>query len=286
MNLVQGAFRRELVGVLAMLHFLAAYGVWWCSTWGVPATAWVLAVVLYCVSSLGITVGYHRYFTHGAFWCVREVKYALAIAGALAGEGPLSRWCADHRQHHRFTDGDFDPHSPWSSRAGEGFKQSVLGFLWAHVGWICWETKRPDGFHPGVPVHDAAVVAWQERYYWHIVAAGFLVPFLLAGWAGFFLAGCIRMVAHFHATWMVNSVCHLWGSHPLGPDGDVWKRDKSRNNVFVALVTMGEGWHGNHHVQPHAAQLGYRWYHWDPGKWLIHLFEGAHVARKVQRYTV
>ncbi len=284
MNPVQGRLRVGLTVTLVSMHLAAAYGVWWCMTWGVSTMAWTLAVILYISSSLGITVGYHRYFTHGAFTCVKEVKYALAIAGALATEGPLSQWCVDHRQHHRFTDDQYDPHSPWQYQHLAFPLNYIMGFLWAHVGWLFWVTARPNGYSPGIPVHDAKVVAWQHRYYWHIVLAGFIIPFILAGWSGLFLAGFIRAVAHLHVTWMVNSVCHMWGSRPLDADGEVWKKDKSRNNILVAFLGMGEGWHGNHHVHPNSAQLGFRWYHWDPGKWLIHTLEALRLARAVRRY--
>ena len=284
-NPVRGEFRAGLAAVLLLLHVAALYGIWWCATWGVTPTAITLALVLYAVSSLGITVGYHRYFTHGSFHCRKEVKYVLAVAGALAAEGPLEQWCADHRQHHRYTDAANDPHSPWQYQHLPVPLNIVVGFLWAHMGWLFWVTKRPEGYRPMAPVHDASVIQWQARWYWTIVIAGFVIPFILAGWAGLFLAGFIRVVAHLHVTWCVNSVCHLWGTRPVGPDGEFWKNDQSRNNLLVAFLGMGEGWHGNHHVKQNSAQLGYRWYHWDPGKWVIHLLELVRLARDVRRFA-
>lgn len=275
-NLAKGKFRPGIAFVILLLHVIAIAAAF--TNRNVSAMTWVLAGVLYAVSSLGITVGYHRYFTHGAFRCGEGIKYALAIAGALAAEGPLSKWCSDHRQHHRYTDNEGDPHSP------HAYPQP-LGFLWAHIGWLFWETTRPEGYLPLVPSHDKAVIAWQSRWYWLIAVAGFAVPLVLAGWNGLMLAGFVRVVVHLHVTWMVNSVCHMWGTRPVGPDGAVWKNDKSRNNLLVAVLGMGEGWHGNHHVKQNSAELGYRWYQWDPGKWLINLLESAYLVRDVQRFS-
>lgn len=285
MNPVKGRLRPGLTAAIVIIHLVAIYGIWWCMTWGVTASAWILAAVLYAVSSLGVTVGYHRYFTHGSFHCRKSVKYALAVAGGLAAEGPLAQWCPDHRQHHRFTETGYDPHSPWQHEHYPFPLNRIVGFLWAHLWWLFYVTVRPTGYNPAAPVHDAHVIAWQQKYYWHIVLAGFIIPFLVAGWSGLFLAGFIRVVAHLHATWMVNSVCHLWGTRPIGPDGEIWKKDQSRNNLLVAVLTMGEGWHGNHHVRQNSAQLGYRWYHWDPGKWVIHTLALFRLARDVQPFV-
>ena len=275
-NPAKGRFRPGIGLVIVLLHAIAITAVFIIQD--VSGMALVVAGILYAISSLGITVGYHRYFTHGAFQCGEGVKYVLAFAGALAAEGPLDKWCSDHRQHHRFTDGEYDPHSPYAYR-------QPLGFLWAHVGWLFWETARPDSYHPSTPAQDEAVVAWQARWYWYIVVLGFLIPALLAGWTGLLLAGFIRIVAHLHVTWMVNSVCHMWGARPMGLDGVVWKNDKSRNNLLVAMLSMGEGWHGNHHVKPNSAELGYRWYQWDPGKWLINVMELVRLVLDVRRFS-
>ena len=284
MNPVKGRFRPGLAIAILIVHLIALYGVWWCLTWGVSAYAWLLAAFLYAAGSLGITVGYHRYFTHGAFACGEGLKRVLAVAGGLTVEGPLSQWCADHRQHHKYTETGYDPHSPWQHEEYPFPLNRIAGFLWAHVGWLFWVTVRPAGYDPGVPSKDAPVIALQHRYYWHIVLAGFIIPFAIAGWGGLFLAGFIRVVVHWHVTWMVNSVCHLWGTRPLGPDGEIWRNDESRNNILVAVLGMGEGWHGNHHVRQNSAELGYRWYDWDPGKWLIRLLQVSRLVRDVRPY--
>ncbi len=285
-NPVKGRFRPGILLAILFLHVVAVTAA--CMMGHISTTAWTLAGVLYAVSSLGVTVGYHRYFTHGAFRCTEPLKYALAIAGGLAAEGPLSQWCSDHRQHHFQADVPYDPHSPdayLKDRGHSRFYNRVKGFFWAHVGWLFFETLRPVGYHPSVPAQDEAVVAWQHRAYWYIVVTGFAVPMLVAGWQGLLLAGFIRVVVHLNVTWMVNSVCHLWGTRPLGPDGKVWKMDQSRNNLLVALLGMGEGWHGNHHVKPNSAQLGYRWYQWDPGKWLIAVLVSVGLASDMRRFS-
>jgi len=285
MHPVKGKFRPGLVTTLVLIHLVAFYGVWWSLTWGVTLMAWVLAIFLFIVGTLGITVGYHRYFTHGAYYCAREVEYATSFSGAFAGQGSISDWRPNHLQHHAFADTEYDPHSPLEYRDLPAPLNRIIGFLWAHVGWLFWETVRPQGYNPGIPVHIRTVLAWQDRYYWHIVISGYVVPFILAGWSGLFLAGFIRSVLTYHVTWMTNSVGHTWGPRPIGPDGKVRSKDESRNNLFVAFLNMGEGYRGNHHEQPNSAELGYRWYHWDPGKWVILLLGMVGLTYKIQRFN-
>jgi stearoyl-CoA desaturase (delta-9 desaturase) len=257
----RGRFRWGLFGGLIGMHLASFGGAYY---WPVGSVSWVVlaaALAVYVISSLGISVGYHRYFTHGSFKCPEWVKYMLAAMGALAGEGTLAEWVRNHRQHHAYTEKDGDPHSPWRYR-------QPLGFVWAHLGWLLWETVPPKDYHPIELVRDRAVIRWQERWYWSMVVAGFVVPLLLWGWSGLVWVGFVRTLAHLHVTWCVNSVCHLWGTRPWALNGAPWTNDQSRNNAMVALFTSGEGWHGNHHVKQNAADLG-RDHWWDPGWWFI-----------------
>ena len=287
MNPVRGAFRPGVAALLVFVHLGALYGLWWCMTWGVTLIAVEWAVALYVVGLLGITVGYHRYATHGSFHCASWVKYLFVVfGGGLAGQGTIEEWRRNHLQHHKHVDGDFDPHSPWQYQHLPYPFDRIAGFCWAHFIWLLFETKRPDGYNPGLPAHDASAIAWQKKYYPHIVVAGFVLPFFFAGLPGLFLAGFVRLTAQYHVTWMVNSVCHLWGTRPVDAQGVVWQKDQSRNNLLVAIIGMGEGYHGNHHTQQGAANLGYRWYHWDPGKWVINILALLRQVRHVRRYRV
>jgi stearoyl-CoA desaturase (delta-9 desaturase) len=229
---------------------------------------------------VGISVGYHRYWTHQSFKCPRWLQYPLAVCGAVATEGPLmvppelragkryAGWVPDHLQHHAYTDRDGDPHSPLE-----------WGFWWAHMGWLNYETLPPAGWRASSRLDHDPVVRWQYRFYWRLaVGFGFVAPMLIGlWWAGWLaalqcllIAGFLRGTLFLHFTWLVNSATHLWGSRARDAGGTPYTDDASRNNLTVALLTFGEGYHGNHHADPNSASLGVRWWDFDPGKWLIH----------------
>lgn len=274
-NMVKGRFRSSLVLTLAGLHVAAIVGVFLYPPWQVSPSVLVAAVAFYVVRSLGITIMHHRCWTHGSFRCGYWTQMFWAFCAALAFEGPgmipkerqadsHSRgWVADHRQHHAFTDDVWDPHTP-----------KLFGFWWAHLGWLVYETRWPDTYNPVDPLQDDPVALWQYRSFLPIaVGVGFLLPTLIWGPAGLVWCGFAGVVAHLNSAWTVNSVCHLWGRRPRTISGGEYTADQSRNNRWVALVTMGEGNHGNHHVKQNSAQLGERWYDFDLG-WLVIRFMG------------
>lgn len=285
-NVVRGPFRRAMKWTLLGLHLAAFIGVCLYPPWRVSWAVLGAAFGYWCVRGLVITVGYHRYFTHGDFACSRSVKYALAFFGCLPLQGSLDDWCPDHRQHHAFTDKDWDPHSPWTyithhpPTSGEIWR----GFWWAQIGWLFWTTLRPAGYNPSNRAEDRAVIAWQKKIYWPVsVGLGFILPLVLWGMPGLVWCGFIGVIFFLHCTWFVNSVTHLWGDRPLDLEGNVYTKDQSRNNLFIALLTFGEGWHGNHHVQQRAADLG-RGHWWDPGYWLIVTLERCGLVWDVHRF--
>lgn len=224
--------------------------------WGIGWTDVVLAVAFYLVSSLGITVGFHRFFTHGAFKANRGLKVALAIAGSLAIEGPVIRWVADHRRHHAFSDREGDPHSPW--RFGNTLGGLTKGFWYAHLGWFFdpertnQEKYAPDLLaDPDLRRIDRLFPLW--------IALTLLGPALIGGlvswsWAGaltaFFWASLVRVCVLHHVTWSINSVCHLIGERPYA------SRDRSANFWPLAILSMGESWHNSHHADPTCARHG------------------------------
>ncbi len=220
----------------------------------------VLSFVLYAISGHGITVGFHRYFTHGSFKAGPRTRVALAIAGSLAVEGPVTRWVADHRRHHAYSDKDGDPHSPW--RYGENFRALCKGLWHAHIGWL-FDVEQTDQerFAPDL-LADRGVDRVNKLFpLWVLVSLG--LPPLLGGlwsmsWGGalsaFFWAGLVRMAVLHHATWSVNSICHTFGERPFRT------RDRSTNVWALALLSMGESWHNLHHADPTAARHGVdRW---------------------------
>jgi stearoyl-CoA desaturase (delta-9 desaturase) len=266
--------------VLPFLAVLAAIPLAW--GWGIGWTDVVLGLIFYVISGMGITVGFHRYFTHGAFKANRGLKVALAIAGSLAIEGPVIRWVADHRRHHAFSDRDGDPHSPW--RFGESFAGLVKGFLFAHIGWLFDpEHTNQQKFAPDL-LADSDVVAVDRRFP-ALVVVSLLAPALLGGlitwsWAGalsaFFWASLVRLCVLHHVTWSINSVCHMIGERPYA------SRDRSANFWPLAILSFGESWHNSHHADPTCARHGVDRGQLDISARSIAIFEKAGWATDVR----
>ena len=240
--------------VVPFLAVLAAGFVAW--GWGLRWSDVVLTVAFFSLTAHGITIGFHRYFTHGSFKARRPLRIALAIVGSLAIEGPLIRWVADHRRHHAYSDAAGDPHSPW--RYGEGFWALLKGLGWAHVGWMydVEQTSRQK-FAPDL-LNDPDLVRVSDAFP-SLVAVSVLAPALLGGlltwsWQGalsaLFWASFVRIALVHHVTWSINSVCHVWGKHPFKA------RDHSGNVAWLALFSGGESWHNLHHADPTCARHG------------------------------
>jgi stearoyl-CoA desaturase (delta-9 desaturase) len=232
----------------------------------------VTAVSLYTVAGLGISVGWHRFFTHKGFRCGRALTYVLAIAGSLAFEGSLASWVANHRVHHAHTDVEGDPHSPWTERG------LVRGFIHAHIGWLGRPIADESRFARDVLAdkHLARI----SRFWWAWALAGMLVPAAVAGafsgWKGFVgmaaWSGVVRVVFFHHVTWSVNSVCHVLGSRRYETT------DQSRNVWWLALFSFGESWHNNHHYAPRLARHGVGRGQLDVSAGLLRLLERTKVV--------
>lgn len=221
----------------------------------------VISTVFYAVSGHGITVGFHRYFTHGSFKATRPLRIALAVAGSLAVEGPVTRWVADHRRHHAYSDKEGDPHSPW--RYGTRFGALCKGLWHAHIGWL-FDLEQTDQrrFAPDLLADKDVRLVNRLFPVWVVVSLG--LPALIgAAWAGlagdnvsagalsaFFWGSVIRIAVLHHATWSINSICHAVGEQPFET------RDQSRNVWPLALISMGESWHNLHHADPTSARHG------------------------------
>jgi stearoyl-CoA desaturase (delta-9 desaturase) len=229
--------------------------------WGV-ALSWVdvvLFAVLYVACGLGITVGYHRLFSHRSFETSPWLRGTLAVLGAMSTQGPVTQWVTDHRRHHALSDREGDPHSPHAGH-GDGFAARVKGFAHAHVGWLFTTKGMERGERYGGDLYADPVVRAVDRLYLVWVALAFALPFavgylvggfrLAAGFQALVWAGLIRVFAYQHATFAVNSICHMYGRRAYR------SRDQSRNNWLVAALTFGEGWHNNHHAFPGSARHG------------------------------
>jgi stearoyl-CoA desaturase (delta-9 desaturase) len=211
---------------------------------------------MYMITGHGVTVGFHRYLTHGAFKAKRALRVALAVCGSMAIEGPVIRWVADHRRHHAYSDRDGDPHSPW--RYGENLRSLVKGFWHAHVGWL-FNVEQTDQhrFAPDL-LADRDMVR-VSRLFAPLTLVSLLLPALVGGlWGGsfeaavqaFFWASLVRVATLHHVTWSTNSICHLVGKRPFK------SRDKSGNVWPLAFLSMGESWHNLHHADPTLARHG------------------------------
>jgi len=216
----------------------------------------VIALVMFAVSGHGITVGFHRLFTHKSFKPNRGLKITLAVAGSLAIQGPVIRWVADHRKHHKFSDRDGDPHSPW--RYGTDIKALSKGFMHAHMMWLFNPEQTPQRKYAPDLMKDKDLVRISRQFpIW--VAVSLLLPTLAGGlitmsWQGaltaYFWGGLVRVGLLHHVTWSINSICHTVGNRPFV------SRDKSANVWWLAIPSMGESWHNLHHADPTCARHG------------------------------
>jgi stearoyl-CoA desaturase (delta-9 desaturase) len=250
---------------------IAAVPILW--GWGLTWRDAVIAIGMYVITANGITVGFHRYFTHRAFGAKRWLRLSLAVAGSMAIQGPVVQWVADHRKHHRFSDREGDPHSPW--RYGRTARALTKGFFYSHVGWLFdWEKTSETRYAPEL-VKDKAIRRVSRTFpVW--VALSVLVPPLVGGlwswsWTGalsaFFWGSLVRIALLHHVTFAINSVCHITGRRPFRT------KDHSRNVWWLAILSMGESWHNFHHAEPTSARHGVRMFEIDTSALLIKLME-------------
>jgi stearoyl-CoA desaturase (Delta-9 desaturase) len=239
--------RRSFGSILTAVAFFALHAAALCAfffefTW----TGLVLGVSLYLIRGFGLTAGFHRYFAHRAYKTSRFFQFCLAWFGAMALQRGAMWWASHHRIHHKHSDEEDDPHSP------------IVGTIWwSHVGWVLsnrfndvhWELMPDFKKYPEL--------RWLEKF--DLVPGVLAGLFCLAvgGWSGLFWGFFFSTVCLYHATFLVNSICHLVGKRRFQT------KDYSRNNWFVAIVAMGEGWHNNHHHYPSAARQGFYWWEFD-----------------------
>jgi stearoyl-CoA desaturase (Delta-9 desaturase) len=255
--------------------------------WHRPFGGVELAILLvgYLLTGLGVTVGFHRLFTHRSFQTYRAVRYAFAILGQMAVEGDVLTWVADHRKHHQFSDREGDPHSPRAG-FGDGAIESLKGLWHAHTGWLFSHVARADREKYAKDLMSDRGLRVIAGLFLPIVLVSLLLPalagrLLLGGWYGFVAGlvwgGAVRIFLLHHVTFSINSICHMWGRRRFASG------DESRNVWWLSWLSFGESWHNNHHAFPTSAFHGLRAYEIDPGGWMIRGLERTGLAWRVVR---
>jgi stearoyl-CoA desaturase (Delta-9 desaturase) len=279
---------RIITGAVTVLPVLCLLIVAW-QVWG-DWLGWndiFVFLMMYVITALGITVGFHRLFTHRSFKAKPAVRAVLAVLGSAAIEGPVISWVADHRKHHAFSDQPGDPHSPHVDH-GSGWRGAIKGLTHAHVGWLFLHTHRGRRTRYAPDLIADPVVSRVDRHFVACVVAGLLASFGL-GWAfggtlrdgftGLLWGGAVRVLVCHHATFSINSLCHFFGTRRFAT------RDESRNLLWLAPLTMGEAWHNNHHAFPTSAAHGLRRWEIDPSAWVINALEKLGLAWDVVRIS-
>jgi stearoyl-CoA desaturase (Delta-9 desaturase) len=282
------ALHRTITGLVTVVPFLCLGLVAW-QVWS-EFLGWgdvAIFALMYVMTGLGVTVGFHRHFTHRSFATTRPIRAVLAVLGSAAIEGPVISWVADHRKHHAFSDRSGDPHSPHHGHGGD-LRGALRGLVHAHVGWLFIHTDRgrktryaPDLLaDPVVTAVDRTFVLW--------ALAGLALPFglgvaiggtITTGLTGLLWGGAVRVLVLHHVTYSINSLCHYFGRRRYETG------DESRNLLWLALPSFGEAWHNNHHAFPTSAAHGQRRWEIDPSAAVIWTLERLGLAWDVVRVS-
>ena len=267
--------------IIPFVAFIAAIVLLWNEVVGWSDLG--IMAVMYVLTGFGITVGFHRMLTHRAFETYRPVKYAFAVLGTMAVQGPVIAWVADHRKHHAFTDEEGDPHSPHAGHEG-GLRGALRGLYHAHIGWLFHLQGRARPHKFATELLEDPGMKWISRNFLFLVGLSLLIPFAL-GFAitgglagaltGLLWGGLVRVFLLHHVTWSINSVCHFFGRRRFETD------DQSTNVFWLALPSFGESWHHNHHAFPRSAFHGLRWWEVDPGGIVIRVMKRLGLAWNV-----
>ncbi len=266
---------------------LIAVAVW--QSWG-GLLVWEDLLIFFATLipfGFGITVGFHRLFTHRAFKTTKTMRFVWAVLGSMALEGPVIEWVAYHRRHHQFSDEAGDPHSPHHDH-GHGFTGAMRGLFHAHVGWVLFSDEPAEEERYAPDLMADPVVRFVDRTFVLWAVLGLAIPFglgylltgtLVGGLLGLLWGGAVRIFVLHHITFCVNSLCHFFGSR------DYETGDESRNVAWLAPFTFGEAWHNNHHAFPTSARHGLGRAELDPSAALITLMEKTGLAWDVVKIT-
>jgi stearoyl-CoA desaturase (delta-9 desaturase) len=232
---------------------------------GITRTSLVLFAILFVSRMWFITAGYHRYFAHRAYRTSRFFQFVLAFGGGTAAQQGALWWAANHRDHHRYTDTERDPHTPQK------------GFWWSHIGWVLSGKYSSDDLSRIDDFAKYPELLFLEHHQWIAPWTAALAAFLIGGWPGLVVGFFGSTVLLWHSTFSVNSLAHMFGTRRFGTN------DTSRNNALVAAFTLGEGWHNNHHHYPACARQGFYWYEYDPTYWGLRVLAALHVVHDLKQ---
>ena len=277
---------RILTGTVTVVPFLALGIVGW-QVWAELLHWRDIAVfaILYLITGLGVTVGFHRLFTHRSFATKPWMRGIFAAMGSMAIEGPVISWVADHRKHHAFADVPGDPHSPHVDH-GVGWRGALRGLLHAHMGWLFIHTQRGARKRYAPDLVADPVVSWVDRtfVFWALggLGAAFGLGWLIGGTltaalTGLLWGGAVRILVLHHVTYSINSLCHFFGRRRFDTG------DESRNLAWLSFLSLGEAWHNNHHAFPTSAAHGLRWWELDLSSAVIRSLERVGLAWDVVR---
>ena len=251
---------------------LAVVGCWSYSRGeGILWQDWVLFLGMYMLTGFSITAGYHRLFAHKTYQCHPAVEWFFLLFGAAGYQNSALEWSAQHRTHHREVDTDGDPYN------------AQRGFFWAHMGWVFFKARPDPEFRTVPDLLKNPRVMLQHRYCLRLgLVVGIGLPTLVgaaygSALGGFWVGGVLRLVALHHSTFLINSAAHFFGTQPYND------ASSARDSAWLALFTMGEGYHNFHHSFQGDYRNGVLWYHWDPSKWLIAGLQRVGLAWRLRR---
>jgi stearoyl-CoA desaturase (delta-9 desaturase) len=279
---------RFLTGFVTVVPFLCLGIVGW-QLWA-SLLGWsdvAVFAILYVLTGLGVTVGFHRLFTHRSFNTSGPMRGILAGLGSMAIEGPVISWVADHRKHHAFSDRPGDPHSPHVDH-GSGLRGALRGLAHAHVGWLFLHTHRGRRSRYAPDLIADPIVRWVDRWFILFALGGLAASFLLGiaiggtlttGLTGLLWGGAVRLLELHHVTYSINSLCHFFGRRAFAT------KDESRNLFWLSLFTFGESWHNNHHAFPTSHAHGLHGWQLDPSAWTIRGLEKCGLVWDVVRIS-
>lgn len=270
---IQTIKRRYIAAISSISILGCIVGLYQVFTTGIGGLEISLLLLMTSLTGIGITVGFHRLFAHKTFNAHPIVEIFLAIVGSMAAEGSLIAWVSIHRCHHQYTDVEGDPHSPHLH--GEGRWARLQGLWYAHIGWLL-DDRLPNSTVFAKDLLREPALVMINRLYLLWIGLGLMIPAVLGGivsWTwegafqGFLWGGLVRLFFSFNGGYLINSIAHVYGKRMFET------RDRSMNNIWLAIPTFGEGWHNNHHRFPGSAKFGLKWWQIDLGYWVIFVLE-------------